>query len=323
MAVFDRRRFCILGLALLSVACQPGESGPQQQDRGMDSLGMDSNNFEALNQAWRERRLERLTAPYGWLSLSGLFMLEAGRHSIGSAGDNQIVLDHGPARWGSIELTENQRVWFEAAAGSGVTLEGRPVERIELELDGDAGSTTLEADRIRIHLVDPGGRLGLRVRDPEARPRAEFAGLDYYPLDAEWWIEAKFEPHPPGTTLQIANVLGQLIDEPNPGRVRFEHQGQHYSLEAVLEDDQLFFIFADRTSGRETYGLGRFLYAALPVDGRVLLDFNQAYNPPCAFNAFTTCPLPPASNRMDVSVRAGERAYAGTPGIRQPRPVEP
>jgi uncharacterized protein (DUF1684 family) len=316
MAGSDFRESAAIGLLLLALAagCQPDAA-----DRDAAASEVDAMEFERINQDWRQRRLERLTEPYGWLSLTGLHLLESGRHSVGSAADNDIVLDRGPARWGVIEVDPEQHVWFEAEAGAGVTLDGHAVERVPLNLGGDAGPTTLEADAVRIHLVEPGGKLALRVRDPEASSRTAFAGLDYYPLDRDWRIEAAFEPHPAGTTLQVANVMGQLIDEPNPGRARFNYQGQSFTLEAVLEDDRLFFIFADRTSGRESYGLGRFLYADLPVDGRVVLDFNQAYNPPCAFNAFTTCPLPPQGNRIDAWVRAGEREYAGPPGIQQPR----
>ncbi len=322
MDAHDPRWAAVFGLALLAVGCQQNDPEALPTDREVSVM-----EFEQINLDWRERRVERLTEPYGWLSLTGLHPLEPGRHTVGSAAENGIVIERGPARWGSIELGADQRVWFEAEPGAGVTLDGRPVARVELVLDdgldGSSGPTTLEADRIRIHLVRPGGRLALRVRDPEAAPRAEFVGLDYYSLDLTWRFDAEFEPHPPGTTLKVANVLGQLIDEPNPGRVRFEHGGQTLTLEAVLEDDRLFFIFADRTSGRETYGLGRFLYADLPDEaGHVVLDFNQAYNPPCAFNAFTTCPLSPADNRIDAWVRVGERAYAGPPGIREPRPPE-
>jgi len=217
------------------------------------------------------------------------------------------------ARWLS------RRVEFIAAEAAGVTLDGAPVGRVVLRPGEDP--PTLEAGGVRIHLVEPGGRLALRVRDPQAPPRTGFAGLDYYPLAPEWRVEADFIAHPEGTTMQVANVMGQLIAEPNPGRVEFVRDGQAISLEAVREDDKLFFVFADRTSGTETYGLGRMLYADLPDNGKVVLDFNQAYNPPCAFNAFTTCPLPPQANRVEAWIRAGERKYTGPPGLDEPRAV--
>ena len=276
--------------------------------------------FEELNTDWRQRRVARLTEPHGWLSLAGLIMLEPGsRITVGSAPTSDVVVSAGPARWGSIRMADDGQVRFDVAARGEVRIDGEAVASGEMTLGGDGDPVHVEADGVRIHLVEPGGRLALRIRDPRAATRTEFAGLDYYPLDPDWRVAAEFLPHRDGSTIQVANVMGQLVDEPNPGMVRFVHDGKTIALEAVLEGDQLFFIFADRTSGRETYGLGRFLYADLPRDGRVILDFNQAYNPPCAFNAYTTCPLPPQSNRIDAWIRAGEMQYAGKPGLEKPR----
>jgi len=274
---------------------------------------------------WRQRRLEALTAPYAWLSLVELSLLEPGAEvTIGSAGGNDIVVARGPARWGTLHVDAGgESARFDNAAGDAVAFDGQPGASGRMSLTGNGEAPRIEAAQIRMHLIDPGGQLALRVRDPRAPSRSEFAGLDYYALKPEWRVEAEFIEHPRSSTLQVANVMGQLIEEPNPGMARFTHNGKQIELEAVLEDDQLFFIFADRTSGRETYGLGRFLYADLPSEGRVTLDFNQAYNPPCAFNAYTTCPLPPESNRIDAWIRAGEKAYAGQAGISQPRTPRP
>ena len=279
--------------------------------------------FETTNMDWRQRRLERLTAPYGWLSLAALSVLEPGAEmTIGSAGDNDIVVARGPARWGTLQVDpDGASARFDNAAGDAVAFDGRPGASGRLSLLDNGEAQRIEAAEIRMHLIDPGGQLALRVRDPRAPTRIEFAGLDYYALQPEWRVEAEFIEHAETSTLQVANVMGQLIEEPNPGVARFTHNGKQIELEAVQEDDRLFFIFADRTSGRETYGLGRFLYADLPRDGRVTLDFNQAYNPPCAFNAYTTCPLPPESNRIDAWIRAGEKKYAGQAGISTPRPL--
>lgn len=279
-------------------------------------------SFESLNMDWRKRRLERLTEPHGWLSLTGLAMLRPDSvTTVGSDSGSDVVVSSGPARWGSVRVDEEGRVRFDVAAAGEVRIDGEDVASAEMTLGGDGDPVHVEADGVRLHLVSPGGRLALRVRDPRASTRSEFVGLDYYLLDPDWRVDAEFIPHPAGSTMQVANVMGQLVEEPNPGKARFVHEGKTISLEAVLEDDRLFFIFADRTSGRETYGLGRFLYAELPRDGRVVLDFNQAYNPPCAFNAYTTCPLPPQSNRIDAWIRAGELQYAGTPGLEKPRAV--
>ena len=294
----------------------PGDPGPADDPSAA--------NFETINTDWRQRRLERLTAPYGWLSLVVLSVLESGAEmTIGSAGDNDIVVARGPAQWGTLQVdADGASARFDNAAGDAVAFDGRPGASGRLSLQDNGEAQRIEAAEIRMHLIDPGGQLlALRVRDPRAPTRSEFAGLDYYALKPEWRVEAEFIEHAETSTLQVANVMGQLIEEPNPGVARFTHNGKQIELEAVQEDDRLFFIFADRTSGRETYGLGRFLYADLPRDGRVTLDFNQAYNPPCAFNAYTTCPLPPESNRIDAWIRAGEKKYAGQAGISKPRPL--
>jgi hypothetical protein len=302
----------------VTAGCGEGRGGAHPD------AGISAAEFRERNLEWRQRRLERLTEPYGWLSLIGLVILDPGTAlTVGSAPDSDIVVPRGPARWGTLRVAGDGRsaAFDVAQPGGGVTVDGQPGPGGELSVDGEP--TRVEAAGIRMHLVDPGGQLALRIRDPEAPTRQRFAGLDYFGLDPSWRVDAAFEPHPTGRTIRVANVMGQLIDEPNPGRVRFTRNGQTITLEAVLsgDEDELFFIFADRTSGRETYGLGRFLYADLPADGRVMLDFNQAYNPPCAFNAYTTCPLPPPGNRVDAEIRAGEKEYAGEAGTRAPRPV--
>ena len=270
---------------------------------------------------WRERRRERLLEPYGYLSLAGLDILEPGDYVLGAGESAEITMPRGPERWGVLTVdADGARFAVDPAAVGRVTIDGARIERAEL-VAGDE-PTRIEAAEVRAHLVTPGDRVGLRVRDPQAPPRIGFAGLDYFPIDPALRVVGSWVPHEPGRTVTVANVLGQLIDEPNPGRVEFELDGVRHSLEAIDSDDDLFYIVADRTSGRETYGLGRFLYSEWPDDaGRVVLDFNRLYNPPCAFNAFTTCPLPPQDNRLDAWLRAGELKYDGPAGLTEPVPV--
>ncbi|MCA1714910.1 MAG: DUF1684 domain-containing protein, partial [Gammaproteobacteria bacterium] len=155
-------------------------------------------------------------------------------------------------------------------------------------------------------------RYALRVKHLEAPSRIQFAGLDYWPADPSWKIDAKFLPHPPGKTIPIASIIGTVDEIPNPGAVEFQRDGRSYRLEALDEgEDGLFLIVADRTNGHGSYGAGRYIDAPKPdARGRVVVDFNQAYNPPCAFTAFATCPLPPPENRLDLAITAGEKAYA-------------
>jgi len=272
---------------------------------------------------WRSERVERLRRPNGWLSLVGLHWLEPGRHRIGSDAGNDIVLAKGPGRLGTIDF-EDGTVSLQLAADVPVTIEhaGALLELadgkrlVQLRADTTGQPTVLGFDEAKgsIVLIERAGRYGLRVRQAAAATRTGFTGIDYFDSDPAWRIEARYEPHPPGSTIDIANVVGQLEPMPNPGAVVFERDGRTHRLEAVDEGDgQLFLIFADRTSGKETYGAGRFLYADPPPAGAttVVVDFNRAYNPPCAFNAYSTCPLPPPENRLDLAVSAGEKRYAG------------
>ena len=158
-------------------------------------------------------------------------------------------------------------------------------------------------------LIRRGDRLALRVWDAKAASLTSLSKLAWMPIDEHWRVPARFEPHPAGRSMKILNVLDEVVDMPNPGVAVFSIDGQEHRLEALLESDdakELFFLFRDGTSGKSTYGAGRYLYTPLPQDGRVILDFNQAKNPPCTFTDFATCPLPPKGNVLTVAVNAGE-----------------
>ena len=166
--------------------------------------------------------------------------------------------------------------------------------------------------RLSLHVIERGGRFAIRLKDRDAEARKRFTGLHWYEVDPKYRVEARWVPNEPPTTLQIPNILGQIEPMPSPGRAEFTLDGQPLHLDGVLEEPdakEIFFIFRDQTSGKETYGAGRFLYAALPQAGKLTLDFNEAYNPPCAFTAYATCPLPPPQNRLPVPIPAGEKAY--------------
>lgn len=261
----------------------------------------------------RAARVERLAAPQGWFSLVGLHWIEPGKHSIGRAADNGIVLATGPQHAGEIERS-GTKVVYRPAHDAGITIDGHTIDGdVELAADSTGEPTTIAFDdgKATAQLIARGDRLGLRVRDERAETRAAFKGLDTYAIDPTWRIDARFEAHPPGKTIEIANVLDMLEATPNPGAVVFEKDGRDYRLEALDNGDgSLFLIFADRTNQKDTYGAGRFLYTDMPAQGRVALDFNLAVNPPCAFNAYSTCPLPPPENRLNLAVTAGEKRYA-------------
>ncbi len=283
----------------------------------------DSDAFRVETEKWRADRVARLSAPDGWLSLVGLHWLESGWQTLGHAEDNDLVLAVGPAHLGRIGLIEG-RVLFEPSAKSGAEV---LIEESDTAADSNAKSTlrVLKPDstgkptvvrlgEAQFTVIERSGRFGLRVKDPRAATRTEFSEIEQFPIDSEWRLNARFEPHEAGRTIDIASVINTLEPMPNPGAVVFEKDGRTWRLEAVDEGDgELFLIFADRTNGKLTYGPGRFLYAPLPKDGKTVVDFNRAYNPPCAFNAYSTCPLPPPENRLDMAVTAGEKKYAHGP----------
>ncbi len=265
-------------------------------------------------EAWRTLRLERLQQPTGWLSLVGLHWIDPGLHSIGRAADNDIVLATGPERLGRIEFRDGTVV-FTPAVEAAVTIGDKQVATATT-LPPDSSGTVMPVlfndGRAGFQLIERGGRFALRVRDADAPTRTGFTGIEHYPVDPGWRYEARFEPHPEGRTIEIANVLGTTDAMANPGALVFERDGREFRIEAVDEGgEQLFLIFGDRTNRNETYGAGRFVYVDRPVDGRTVLDFNRAYNPPCAFTAYSTCPLPPPENRLDLAVTAGEKRYHG------------
>jgi len=264
--------------------------------------------------AWFVDRIARLTQPDGWLSLVGLHWLEPGTQTLGLADDNALILAVGPAHLGSVTLADGT-VQFAPADGVVVSVDGKPGKgQVTLLADSQGEPTVLgfAEGRASLVLIARGGRMALRVRDAQAPTRTGFKGITRYPVDIGWRFDARFEAHAPGQTLPIASVINTLDDMVNPGVVVFQKDGKEFRLEAVDEGDgRLFLIFGDHSNGRATYGAGRFLYAG-PVDanGHTVVDFNESYNPPCAFNVYSTCPLPPPENRLDLTITAGELTYA-------------
>ena len=299
-----------LGMAMLMAAlagCQQAGEDDNRTGKVMDA------RFLADNAAWREQRKLELVAPDGWTSLVGLHWIELKSHFIGNGPSSGIKLLVGPPKLGMVAQRDG-RIFFTPESGVAVTLNGEPVTgRVELQSDRDASPGVISFDEGKgaLSLIERGGRHALRVKHADAESRIKFVGLDYWPADESWRIEGRFIPHPPGKTLTIIDVIGVATESPNPGAVEFERDGKPYRLEALGQaGGPLFFVLADRTSGHGSYPAGRFLDAAAPVNGKVVLDFNRAYNPPCVFTPYATCPLPPAENRLDLRVDAGEKTYA-------------
>lgn len=252
-------------------------------------------DYSADIAAWRDSRVAALKADGGWLSLAGLTWLHEGVNRFGRDAGNDIVLPDGPAHAGSFQL-QNKEV--------SVTMDGA-TRKIAHDSDD-----RVHVGRVNMQLILRGGKYGIRLRDPESEARRNFHGIESYPASEAWRITAKFVPEP--RKIPILNVLGQTEDEECPGYAVFRMHGREYRLYPIFEEPgakELFYIFRDLTTGKETYGAGRFFYSGLPENGHVVLDFNKAYNPPCAFSPYATCPLPPKENRLDLRVEAGEKTY--------------
>jgi len=277
----------------------------------------DIDTYQQSIAQWRSERIERLSAPDGWLSLIGLEWLKQGDNRIGTADDNDIVLKAGPAHLGTLNFAEDGTLQLTLAADSGALVDGKPMQHVMLIDDAHAGEgkpTLVSFGAANFYVIDRDGRKALRVKDSDAATRKDFVGIDSFPVDPSWRIEATWIPAQPGETLEMGSVIGTIDKSPVPGRLEFSRDGKHFELLPIIEepgDEQYFIVFADRTSGKETYGAARFLYIDPPQNGKVVLDFNKAYNPPCAFTPFATCPLAPPENRLDLRVTAGEMKYAG------------
>jgi len=263
-------------------------------------------------EEYRRDREARLRAPDGWLTLVGLFWLQPGANAFGSESGLPIVLPNGPARAGSLVL-EGETVRLEPATGVTMTVRGKDVtaERV-LADDTEDDPDILRLGRLSLYVIRRGDRLGVRVKDPESPVRVGFEGLEYYPIDPAYRVRARFEPYPEPKAVDAATTAGVVERMYIPGRLVFSLAGGQRTLEPFVYhpgETSLFIVFRDETSGTETYGAGRFLYSTLEGDGTAVVDFNRAYNPPCAFTSFATCPLPPRSNRMNTEVRAGEKLY--------------
>ena len=267
------------------------------------------SGYRAQVEQWRQKREASLKADGGWLTVTGLFWLKAGDNAVGSDPSNDFVLPEGaPAHLGVYKVDPG-KVTFTAAAGTPVTLSGKPVKQAAIRYDAP---DVISSGPVDVLLLKRGERLALRLKDKNSPLRKNFTHLSWYPVREEWKITGRFVALPKPAKLVFDTIIGEQDVEESPGYVEFERAGQTFRLQAVSEGDELFFVIRDATSGKSTYAASRFLYAAQPRDGKVVLDFNKAENPPCAFTPYATCPLPPPQNRLPIAIEAGEMKYAGS-----------
>ncbi len=276
---------------------------------GVPALTGVANDYETEIEAWRTEREATLKADDGWLTVSALYFLREGDNSFGSSQRNDLVVPHVPSEAGVFALHDG-RVTVRAPDDGTLTVNGRQMQTAQLYPAEQRVTVAMGAVSLWVHLS--GARLAIRVRDTEADIRRNFTKLDWFPVDERYRVRGRFTPHDEPVTVKTMNILGDIETYTSTGYVTLTVAGQEFRMLPVNSGQRLWFIMRDRTSGEDTYGAARFLYADAPDDdGWTIVDFNRAYNPPCAFNPHTTCPLPPPDNRLDVRIEAGERAYRG------------
>jgi len=284
---------------------------------------------------FRNQAEERLRSPTGWLTVVGLHWLPepnskaAQKVTLGSGSDNNIVLPQPvPASLGFIEhsaaagtfLQLNVATFSSADANNPapddikpIVVDDQPAEankKYRLSTDKSGKPTQVNIGPVTFFAIERKNGVGLRVRDENAKTRKEFSGRQWFPPQQSYVIKANWLAHESQKTLVVPDILGNLNEEKSPGYARFEIDDKLVELHPTREGDKLFFVFRDETSGKKSYGAARFLYANLPANGQVTLDFNQSVNPPCAFTNYATCPMPPKENILGVSIAAGEMAPA-------------
>ena len=272
-------------------------------------------SYAAEIEEWRSSRLARLTADDGWLTLTGLYWLEPGDNSFGSSEDSAVVLpdDSLPDTVGRLVLDADGTVNAIAEEGADVKVNGEDLTEAVLRTDAAGRPDVVTAGRILFFIIDREGKLGARVKDPEAATRKSFSGIDHFPIDPSFRVEARLEPYEEPREVAIPTVLGRDTTMLAPGVLHFTIEGTEHTLEPYVSDSDstsYFLIFRDATSAVSTYGAGRFLSADVADEnGLTVLDFNLAYNPPCAFTPYATCPLPPPQNWLQASIEAGEQFH--------------
>jgi uncharacterized protein (DUF1684 family) len=272
----------------------------------------DENYRKEINQ-WHQNRENNLKKETGWLTVSGLFWLDEGENTFGSSKENKIIFPVGKAaeKIGSFILSNDEvnlgilpKIEVKCSDtlfSNGIIFNKNTAEQ----------SIILAHKNLRWFIIKRGARIGVRLRDLESDARKNFTHIERFPVNEKWKISATFMPPKDKKTIPIHDVIGNTTETEFGGTLKFEVNGQTYELDATLEgEDDLFIVFGDYTNGIKTYGAGRFLYAKKPKEGnKVVLDFNKAYNPPCAFTDFATCPLPPDQNKLPIEVTAGELKY--------------
>ncbi|MGE5095561.1 MAG: DUF1684 domain-containing protein [Betaproteobacteria bacterium] len=265
--------------------------------------------WKKADQEWRQRAEQGLRKDNGWLTLAGRYVMKPGVNTFGTGKDNDIVFPEGlgPARMGTIDVDVG-KVTVKLAPGLAMEQEGIPMTEKVMGTDPE-NRDWVQMGRASFHVIEHDGRYILRLADKESEVRKRFQGRVWYDLRDAYRVKARFVPYDPPRRISIVNVIDEVSDEPSPGYIEFTLNGKKHRLDAVGDDDGLFFVLRDATAGKTTYPPGRFLYVEKkPKPGETfMLDLNRIYNPPCAFSEYTTCPLPPKQNVLKARIEAGEK----------------
>ena len=261
-------------------------------------------------QQWYKKRIERLKDENGWLTLVGLYWLDEGENSFGSDKENHIIFpENSPGKIGSITLNDTI-ISLNVIENVIVTNNEEPVNKIILQHDLTGSPTILNLGTLRWYIIKRDGKYGIRLRDTNAPLRQEFGGIERFPVSDDWELEAKFEAYNPPKTISLPTQLGTVVEEKSPGAAVFKINNKEYRLDAIDTGNRFWFIFADETNGKETYGAGRYLYMDKPDStGKMIIDFNYAYNPPCVFTKYATCSFAPKQNHLRLRITAGEKTW--------------
>lgn len=274
------------------------------------TLSVADKPYAADVAKFRANRENSLTRKNGWLAVAGLFWLKEGENSVGSAPGSDVPLPTGeaPAHAGTL-FFQDGKATFQAADGVPATLNHKPINSENVPTDATGKAGVIRVGDIAFTVIVRGKRTGVRLYDNQSKARKAFTGLHWYPVDPKLCVKAKFIKYPKVKMTRIIDIIGDINLVPCPGYAEFNINGKTCRLMGEDQGDTMFFNFRDATSGDTTYPAGRFLDAPSPKNGWVTIDFNKAYNPPCAFTAFATCPLPPAGNQLSVPIHAGEKTH--------------
>jgi uncharacterized protein (DUF1684 family) len=275
------------------------------------ALGCKEVTSDAYKQeitSWKQARIERLKSKTGWLNLAGLYWLKEGENSFGSDSSNSIIFPPNAFAFYGIIKKSGDSILLKTTSEGNITVDGNDVSEALLTSDASGKPSLMESGSFAWFIIKRDDRYGIRLRDYEHPRIAKLDHIPVYETTPEWKIEAQFIPYDSIVKVEIATVIGGTEISNCPGELIFKKGFKEYTLLPFTEGEDLFIIFADKTNGIETYGNGRFLYATKPdSNNMVILDFNKAYNPPCAFSPFATCPMPPRENILDLKVTAGEK----------------